>query len=94
LAEQGITVDLVNSACDEARGSKPNETIGLAYVLAIIDRWAKAASTVQVGGVQRPNARASPQRYESEKDKARRMVSEQLTGRKSNEQHCNIIDIN
>lgn len=43
--------------------------------------------------VTQPSARASPASYESAKDRSRREASEQLTGRKRNEQP-NFIDIN
>lgn len=41
-----------------------------------------------------PQARGSPVGYESAKDRSRREASEQLTGRKQNEQRHDIIDIN
>lgn len=92
LAEQGVTADLVNSACDEARASKPNETIGVAYVLAILERWAKVASAVQVTGAQMPNARASPG-YQTATEKAKQWA-DRATGKAKNESHRTIIDIN
>lgn len=41
-----------------------------------------------------PQARGSPAGYESAKDRSRREASEQLTGRKQNDQRHDIIDIN
>ena len=43
--------------------------------------------------VLQPN-RGSPQTYESAKDRSRREASEQLTGRKQNDQRRDIIDLN
>ncbi|PUA19602.1 YdaU family protein [Glaciimonas sp. PCH181] len=51
---------------------------------AISDDWAKLSN----------QPRGSPQTYESAKDRSRREASEQLTGRKQNEQRHDIIDIN
>lgn len=59
LAAQGVTVDLINSACDEAKECKPNEIIGLAYVLAILERWAKSAKDLQANGAQKPKSNAA-----------------------------------
>jgi hypothetical protein len=62
LAEQGVTVDTVTAACAEAKAAKPNERIGVAYVLAILQRWSADAAKVQAGGAngQRPGARPAP----------------------------------
>ncbi len=54
LVSQGISVDLINSACDVAKQAKPGENIGIAYVLAIIERWAKSAKDLQASGAQAP----------------------------------------
>ena len=54
LHVQGVDVDVVNAACDEAKRSKPNERIGLAYVLSIIERWSREASELKVAGAKVP----------------------------------------
>jgi hypothetical protein len=91
LAAQGITPASVTAACEEAKRSKPNESIGVAYVAKIIERWAKEASSLNVAGAAQP--RASPGGYESAKDRARRETIEGLTGRRQHEQRSEIIDI-
>ena len=54
LSEQGITVETVKSACEEAKRAKPNESIGPGYVIAILERWAKEAAAIQAQGAQTP----------------------------------------
>jgi hypothetical protein len=54
LADQGVTVDTVTAACTEARAAKPNESIGLGYVVAILTRWSADASRVQAGRANAP----------------------------------------
>jgi len=96
LAAQGVSVEVVEAACDVAIKAKPNETIGIGYVLKILERWAREAAELKAGGAM-PNARASPVGYESAKDRSRREAAEKLTGRRPNEQRNpspHIIDIN
>ena len=50
LAGQGVTTETVAAACAEAKTAKPNESIGLGYVVAILTRWAADAAKVQAGG--------------------------------------------
>jgi hypothetical protein len=57
LADQGVTVETVKAACTEARAAKPNESIGLGYVVAILTRWSADASKVQAGGAVAPGDR-------------------------------------
>lgn len=60
LAEQGVTIETVASACAEAIASKPGESIGVGYVVKIIERWSRDAASIRVSGAGTPNARASP----------------------------------
>lgn len=54
LAAQGVTVETVQAACAEAKRSKPNESIGPGYIVAIIERWAKEAKSINAQGAQQP----------------------------------------
>lgn len=58
LAGQGVTVDTVTAACAEAKAAKPNESIGLGYVVAILTRWSADASKVQASRANAPRAGA------------------------------------
>lgn len=60
LAEQGVSVETVEAACKTARAAKPNERISPAYVVAIVERWAKDAAGIEARGARSPPARASP----------------------------------
>ena len=60
MAKQGITPDIVQAACTEAKRAKPGEVIALNYVASIIKRWASDASKLNVAGAELPHARASP----------------------------------
>ncbi|MDN4061163.1 hypothetical protein QPK31_23365 [Massilia sp. YIM B02769] len=92
LAEQGVTPQTVAAACAEARAAKPNESIGLGYVLAILTRWAADAAKVQAGGAAQP--RASPG-YQTANDKAKAWA-DSLTGKNRSHEpdHRTIIDLN
>jgi hypothetical protein len=59
LAEQGVTVETVAAACEEARQAKPNERISPAYIAAIIERWSKEAKAIDVAGAKPPEAKAN-----------------------------------
>lgn len=48
LADQGVTVDNVTAACEQAKLAKPNEPISLGYVAAILTRLAKEARSLDV----------------------------------------------
>jgi hypothetical protein len=89
LASQGITPDTVAAACGEAKRSKPNESIGVGYVLKIHERWAREKASINVAGAVQPQA--SPFRYESEKERAQRETIEGLTGRRQHEQRSEFI---
>lgn len=58
LAEQGVSTDSVQAACEAAKKAKPDEAIPAAYVLAILERWAKDAAELKAKGATAP--RASP----------------------------------
>lgn len=60
LAEQGVSVETVAAACAEAKKAKPNESIGVGYVVKILERWAKDAAGLKALGPITPQARASP----------------------------------
>lgn len=60
IAAQGVTVDTVKAACEQAKRSKPNEPIGPAYVFAILERWAKEAAELKATGAARPAAPGAP----------------------------------
>lgn len=61
---------------------------------SVLDNSTKNGWTDVYAPKQSQPARASPIGYESAKDRSRREASEQLTGRKQNEQRHDIIDIN
>lgn len=54
LARQGITPDTVKAACEEAKRSKPGESIGVVYVARIVERWARDATALKVAGASAP----------------------------------------
>jgi len=54
LADQGVSLETVAAACVEARESKKGEVIGLGYVIAIIERWAKAGKSLNAHGALAP----------------------------------------
>lgn len=56
LAAQGVTPDTMTAACDVARKAKPNGTIGVGYVVAIVERWAKEAAALNTSGATPPAA--------------------------------------
>lgn len=62
LAEQGVTVDVVAAACEHAKISKPGEVIGLNYVVAIINRWAKDAAEIKASGARPPSTK--PEKFD------------------------------
>jgi uncharacterized protein YdaU (DUF1376 family) len=60
LVQQGVTPEVVASACEEAKRSKPDETIGFAYVLKIIERWSAEAKKLKTEGAKPPEPRVTP----------------------------------
>ena len=59
LAADGVTVETMQAACEEAKRSKPNEAIGPNYVIGIITRWAKEAAALDATGAAPPAAPAA-----------------------------------
>jgi|GEM_PF-2963306 len=54
LAEQGVTSEIVQAACDEAKATKGDDPFSLGYVIAILDRWAREQSHLQAEGAAPP----------------------------------------
>jgi uncharacterized protein YdaU (DUF1376 family) len=54
LADQGVSVETMRAACEAAKKAKPNESIPPAYVLSIVERWAKEAATLNATGATQP----------------------------------------
>jgi len=61
LAEQGVTVETIEAACEEAKQAKPGERIGPAYVAAIVQRWSAEAKSIDAAGAKppKPNGKSS-----------------------------------
>lgn len=55
LAEQGVSLETIRAACVTAREAKPNESIGVAYVVAILQNWAKKAAEINAQGARPPS---------------------------------------
>jgi hypothetical protein len=89
LAEQGVTPQTVTAACTEAKAAKPGETVGLGYVVAILNRWSAEASKVKAGGAN--GARASPRQAASEN---MQRLNERLNGARNHDPDPRIIDLN
>ena len=73
LASQGVDVDTVVAACSEARRARPDESIGMAYVVRIVERWSRDARSIAARG-----ARAHGRGCVHEE---RKKVLDELTGR-------------
>lgn len=71
LAEQGVSLETVQAACEEAKQSKPGEVIGIGYVAAILQRWAKEASAINAKGARAPG---QPQDRKAVNDEAKRLL--------------------
>lgn len=56
LAEQGIDIETVKAACEQAAQSKPGERIGIGYVVKILERWAADAKKINVKGAEKKRA--------------------------------------
>lgn len=52
LARQGVDVGTVMAACSEAKRARPDERIGMAYVVKIVERWARDASAIAARGAR------------------------------------------
>lgn len=91
LAEQGVKPETVAAACAEAKQARPGERIGVAYVLAILNRWSADAAKVDAGRANQP--RAGPG-YQSTAEKTKAWA-DRITGKsRSHEPDDRIIDIN
>lgn len=71
LSEQGVSLETVKAACAEAKRSKPDESIGPAYVIAIVERWAKEAAAINAKGARAPG---QPQDRKAVNDEAKRLL--------------------
>ncbi len=59
LGNQGVTVETIEAACEEAKTCKPGERIGPAYVAAIIERWSKEAKAIDATGAKPPESKSN-----------------------------------
>jgi hypothetical protein len=82
LADQGVQPETVTAACEEAKRAKPSERIPPGFVLAILERWAKEATSRNVAGAAQPRSTKPPG------------IAEQLEARKNRGTDRKIIDIN
>lgn len=57
MAEQGVTTATLHAACQDAKISKPIGPISVAYVVAILKRWAVEATALNVAGSSAPQPR-------------------------------------
>ena len=89
LAEQGVTPQTVAAACAEAKQAKPGERIGVAYVVAILNRWSADAAKVNAGRANQP--RASPR--QAQQANTQRLLN-RIQGTTNHEPQPDIIDIN
>jgi len=71
LSEQGVSLETVQAACEEAKQSKPGEVIGIGYVAAILQRWAKEAAGINAKGARAPG---QPQDRKAVNDEAKRLL--------------------
>lgn len=63
MARQGVTPELVQAACDEAKISKGDEPVHMNYVVGIINRWARQASSLSVSGAAVPGKSAPKEKF-------------------------------
>lgn len=89
LAEQGVTPQTVAAACAEAKQAKPGERIGVAYVVAILNRWSADAAKVDAGRANQP--RGSPR--QAQQANTQRLLN-RINGNTSYEHDPRIIDLN
>lgn len=91
LAEQGVSVDTVTAACEDARKAKKGEPIPAAYVFSILERWAKDAADLNASGAAPPRQTG----YQTSTDKARNWAS-RINGANRHDQRSEpeLIDLN
>jgi len=82
LADQGVSVETMRAACEDAKRSKPNERIAPAYVFAILERWAREAAELNANGATAPR----PNTRQSSTDRAVEWAAG-LTGRNRNDRN-------
>lgn len=58
MAADKVALATVQAACEEAKQAKQGEAIGVAFVAAILERWAKKAATQQMAGATAPKPNA------------------------------------
>jgi len=89
VAKQGIEPETVTAACAEAKRSKPNEAISPAYIVGILERWAREAAALNVKGAAQP--RASPrQALQANAQK----LTDRIQAKTRHEPDDTIIDLN
>lgn len=86
LAEQGVSVATVAAACEAAKASKPDESIGAGYIVKIIERWAREAANLQTNGARPPQSSGG---IHAE----RKRTLDALTGRSDDSRAGEIIDV-
>jgi hypothetical protein len=67
LADQGVTVETMQAACEEAKRSKRDAAIPANFVFSIVERWAKEAADLQASGAAPPrqvNGYAQPEKFD------------------------------
>lgn len=59
LCEQGVDIETVRAACEEAKSAKQDKPIPMNYVISIINRWAKDAAGIAAAGAKQPGRNGS-----------------------------------
>jgi len=54
IAEQGVSIDTIRAACEEAKQSYPDEPVSIGLVLRILQRWARQTAGLQLAGAAPP----------------------------------------
>ena len=91
LADQGVTVETMQAACEHAKSEKPNDSIPPAFVFAILQRWSTDAAKVNATGANQP--RASP-RHAQQANTQTLLDRINGNGNRSHDPDPRIIDIN
>lgn len=89
LSEQQVPIATVKAACAEAKRAKPNEALGVGYIVAIIQRWAKDASAINAQGARAPEE-ARHQSVEEQNRRANEEARRMLFGNNGNPE---VIDV-
>jgi hypothetical protein len=56
LSSQGVSVETVTAACEDAKKAKKGEPIPAGFVFSILERWAREASGLNANGAAPPSA--------------------------------------